>query len=42
MPTQTVRDIPEDNHRRLTELAALHGRSAAAEARVILATAVKA
>ena len=41
MAMLTVRNLPDDVHRALRVRAALHGRSAEAEVREILATAVK-
>jgi len=41
MPTFTVRNVPEEVHRALKVRAAQHGRSAEAEIRDILETAVK-
>jgi len=41
MPTFTVRNVPEEVHRALKVRAAQHGRSAEAEIRAILETAVK-
>ena len=41
MAMLTVRNLPADVHRALRVRAALHGRSAEAEVREILATAVK-
>ncbi len=41
MAMLTVRNLPDDVHRALRVQAALHGRSTEAEAREILATAVK-
>jgi len=41
MAMLTVRNVPEEVHRALRVRAALHGRSAEAEVRDILATAVK-
>ena len=41
MAMLTVRNLPDDVHRALRVRAALHGRSAEAEVRAILATAVK-
>lgn len=41
MAMLTVRNLPDDVHRALRMLAALHGRSTEAEVREILATAVK-
>ncbi len=41
MPSITVRNVPEEVHRALKKRAALHGRSAEAEIRDILANAVK-
>ena len=41
MAMLTVRNLPDDVHRALRLQAALHGRSTEAEAREILATAVK-
>lgn len=41
MPTLTVRNLDEDTKAALAALAATHGRSMEAEARVILAEAVR-
>ncbi len=41
MPTITVRQLDETVHRRLRERAARHGRSMEAEARAVLAEAVR-
>ena len=41
MPSITIRNVPEDVHRALRVRAALHGRSAEAEIRDILAKAAK-
>ena len=41
MPSITVRNVPDEVHRALKVRAALHGRSAEAEIRDILANAVK-
>lgn len=41
MAMLTVRNLPDDVHRALRVLAALHGRSTEAEVREILASAVK-
>lgn len=41
MPALTIRNIPEDIHRGLKALAARHGRSAEAEVRELIASAVK-
>ncbi|HEX7322023.1 MAG TPA: Arc family DNA-binding protein [Mycobacterium sp.] len=41
MPILTVRNVPEEVHRALRTLAALHGRSTEAEVRAILQEAVK-
>ena len=41
MPALTIRNIPEDIHRGLKALAASHGRSAEAEVRDLIASAVK-
>jgi plasmid stability protein len=41
MAMLTVRNLPDDVHRALRMLAALHGRSTEAEVREILAAAVK-
>ena len=41
MPSITIRNVPDDVHRALRVRAALHGRSAEAEIRAILAKAAK-
>jgi plasmid stability protein len=41
MPSITIRNVPDDVHRALRVRAALHGRSAEAEIREILAKAAK-
>jgi antitoxin FitA len=41
MPAVTIRNLPEATHRALKLRAAQHGRSAEAEMRVILETAVR-
>ena len=41
MPSITIRNVPDDVHRALRVRAALHGRSAEAEIRDILAKAAK-
>ena len=41
MPAMTIRNIPDEIHRGLKVLAASHGRSAEAEARAILAAAIR-
>jgi plasmid stability protein len=40
MPALTIRNIPDDIHRGLKALAAKHGRSAEAEVRELIASAV--
>lgn len=40
MPTMTIRNVPDEVHRALRVRAAQHGRSAEAEMRAILASAV--
>jgi len=40
MPALTIRNIPDDIHRGLKALAAQHGRSAEAEVRELIASAV--
>lgn len=41
MPAVTVRNLPDETHRALKQLAALHGRSTEAEIREILEQAVR-
>lgn len=41
MPSITVRNVPDEVHRALRVRAAMHGRSAEAEIRFILETAVR-
>lgn len=41
MPSITVRNVPDEVHRALSVLAAQHGRSAEAEIRNLLESAVK-